>query len=167
MKTSEIKQGDILFVSGSGTIASIIQWITRSKFYHCAVFIDDGINLVEANGGEKTSKVPLSNYLNSNNKLYVYRLTSLSDLERYKVVNYALNHLGMEYDYMAILAELARYELGLSLKYYDEGNKRICSSFVNDCFLNIGKKLTIQPVPSPQDLVNGKLLTLIGKLENK
>jgi hypothetical protein len=166
MKTSEIKQGDILFVSGNGIIKKLIQWITRSKFYHCAIFIDQN-TLVEAQGGEKTSIVPLSKYLNSKDKLYIYRDISLSDFERYKIANYALNHLGMDYDYIAILAEIARYELGLSLKYYDEGNKRICSSFVSDCYLSIGKKLTEEKVPSPQDLVSGKVLKFIGKLDNK
>jgi hypothetical protein len=73
----------------------------------------------------------------------------------------------MDYDYMAILAELARYEFGIPLKYYNEGNKRICSSFIADCYLNIGKKLTDEKVPSPQDLVSGKVLKFIGKLENK
>jgi hypothetical protein len=165
MKTSEIKQGDILFVSGNGIIKKLIQWITRSKFYHCAIFIDQN-TLVEAQGGEKTSIVPLSKYLNSKDKLYIYRDISLSDFERYKIANYALNHLGMDYDYIAILAEIARYELGLSLKYYDEGNKRICSSFVSDCYLSIGKKLTEEKVPSPQDLVSGKVLKFIGKLDN-
>jgi hypothetical protein len=167
MKTSEIMQGDILFCSGSGIIKTLIQWITRSKFYHCAIFNDDGISLIEAQGGEKTSIVPLSKYLNSNDKLYIYRDTSLTNFDRYKIANYALNHLGIEYNYLDILAELARYELGVSLKYFNEGNKRICSSFIADCYLNIGKKLTDEKVPSPQDLVSGKVLKFIGKLDNK
>jgi hypothetical protein len=167
METSEILQGDILFCSGKGIIQTLIQWITRSKFYHCAVFVDDnGISLVEAQGGEKTSIVPLSKYLNSNDKLVVYRDLSLTNFDRYKIANYALNHLGAEYDYLAILAELARYELGVSLKYFNEGNKRICSSFLNDCYSSIGKSLSEERVPSPQDLVEGRLKK-IGVLKNK
>lgn len=165
MKTSDILPGDVLFLSGKGIIKSLIEWITHSKYYHCAIFLNNE-SLVEAQGGEKTSIFPLSKYLNSNDKLYIYRDINLSNFERYKIVNYAMNHLGMKYDYTAILAELARYELGLSLKYFNEGNKRICSSFVNDCYSKgIGKKLTEEKVPSPQDLISG--LKMIGKLKNK
>jgi hypothetical protein len=166
LKTSEILPGDLLFCSGKGIIQRIIQWVTRSKYYHCAIFIDQD-TLIEAQSGEKTSKVPLSKYLNSKDKLYIYRDKSLTNFERYKMVNYALNHLNMDYDYMAILAELARYELGLSLKYYDEGNKHICSSFVNDCGKSVCKIWTKERVPSPQDLVIGKRLVQVGKLDNK
>jgi cell wall-associated NlpC family hydrolase len=165
MKTSEILQGDILFCSGKGIIQTLIQWITRSKFYHTAIFIDDGITLAEAQGGEKTSIVPLSKYINSNDKLYIYRDNTLTNFDKYKIANYALNHLGTEYDYLAILAELARYELGVSLKYFNEGNKRICSSFVNECYSSIGKRLSEERVPSPQDLIEGRLKK-IGVLKN-
>jgi hypothetical protein len=167
MKTSEILPGDVLFVSGKGIMASIIQWITRSKFYHTAIFVDNGITLVEAQAGEKTSTVSLSKYLNSKDKLYIYRDPTLTDKDRNKIVNYALNHLNIEYNYIAVLAEFARYEFGLSLKYYDEGNKRICSSFVKDCGMSIGKVWTKERVPSPQDLAIGKRLVQVGKLENK
>jgi hypothetical protein len=57
--------------------------------------------------------------------------------------------------------------LGLSLKYYDEGNKHICSSFVNDCGKSVCKIWTKERVPSPQDLVIGKRLVQVGKLDNK
>jgi cell wall-associated NlpC family hydrolase len=164
MKTSEIKQGDLLFLSGKGIIETIIQWVTRSKFYHVAVFINDH-ELIEAQGGEKTSIVPLSKYLNSKDNLYVYRDVTLTDYERYKIANYALSHQGIEYNYMSILAELLRYEMHILIENYNEGNKRICSSFVNDCFKSIGKKLSEQKVPSPQDIVEGKVLTRIGKLK--
>jgi hypothetical protein len=166
MKTSEILQGDILFVSGNGIIQTLIQWITRSKYYHCAIFIDDGISLVEAQGGEKTSIVPLSKYLNTKDKLYIYRDPTLTNFDRYKIANYALNHLGMEYDYIGIIAELVRYELGVSLKYFNEGNKRICSSFVNDAAKSISKVWTDENIPSPQDLVSFGKLKKIGVLKN-
>jgi uncharacterized protein YycO len=165
VKTSEILQGDILFLSGKGIIKSLIEWITHSKYYHCAIFINEH-EVIEAQGGRKSGKTPLSYYLNSKDKLVIYRDKTLSDFERNKIVSYAINHQGIEYNYIDILAELARYEIGISLNDYDEGKKRICSSFVNDCFKSIGKSLSKQRVPSPQDLIEGKHLSKVGKLRN-
>jgi uncharacterized protein YycO len=166
MKTSEIMKGDLLFVGGTGIIQFLIQLITRSRFSHVAIFVDSE-TLVEAKSGRKTGTTLLSTYLNSKNKLVVFRDTSLNEKEREQIAKYALDHQGIEYNYMAILAELARYELGLSLKYYDEGNKRICSSFVNDCGKSVDRQWTTEKVPSPKDLIKGKQLTKIGKLKKK
>jgi cell wall-associated NlpC family hydrolase len=166
MKTSEILPGDILFCSGKGIIKSLIEWITHSKYYHTAIFINDH-DIIEAQGGRKSGKTDISYYLNTKDKLVIYRDKSLLDSERKKIVEYALAHQGIEYDYMAILAELFRYEMHISLDDYDEGKKRICSSFVNDCFKSIGKSLSKQKVPSPQDLILEKHLSRIGKLKKK
>jgi uncharacterized protein YycO len=164
MKTSEILPGDILFFSCKGIIKSLIEWITHSKYYHCAIFINER-ELIEAQGGRKSGKTPLSDYLNSNDKLTIYRDKSLSEDERKKVVSYALNHQEIEYDYLAILAELGRYEIGISLDEYNEGKRRICSSFVNDCYeKGINKELSKQKVPSPQDIIEGKVVKRIGVL---
>jgi cell wall-associated NlpC family hydrolase len=167
MKTSEILPGDVLFFSGKGIIKSLIEWVTHSKYYHCAIFINDH-EVIETQGGRKSGKTPLSDFLNSNDKLTIYRDKSLSEDERKKIVSYALNHQGIEYDYLAILAELGRYEIGISLDDYNEGKRRICSSFVNDCYeKGIGKELSKQKVPSPQDIVEGKVVRRIGVLKKK
>lgn len=167
MKTSDIKQGDILFFSGKGIIKSLIEWITHSKYYHTAIFIDSE-TLMETQGGRKSGLTKLSDYLKQDIKLTAYRDKSLTDLERNKIITYALHHSGIEYNYLSILAELARYEIGISLDNYDEGRKRICSSFVNDCYeKGIGKELSAQKVPSPQDLAKSKVLKRLGVLKIK
>jgi hypothetical protein len=166
MKTSEILPGDILFVGGSGIIKSLIEWITHSKYYHCAICINDH-EVIEAQGGRKSGKTPLSYYLNSKDKLVIYRDKTLTSSERDKIVTYALEHQGLEYDYIGILAQLFRYEMHISLDNYNEGQKRICSSFVRDCGTAANRLWSLEKVPSPQDLIDSKKLTRMGKLKNK
>jgi uncharacterized protein YycO len=166
MKTSEILPGDILFVGGRGIIKSLIEWITHSKYYHCAIFLDQE-TIAEFQGFRKSGISPISDYFRNGDKLVIYRDKSLNNQECEKIVKYALHQSGKDYDYKAIFEELIRYEFGVNIDSYNEGNKKICSSFVRDCFLNgIGKKLTEQKVPSPQDLIAGKKLKRIGKLKN-
>jgi hypothetical protein len=167
MKTSDIKKGDLLFVGGKGIIKSLIEWITHSKYYHVAIFVDDGKMVMESQGGRKSGTTPISAYLNTKDKLVIYRDKSLTSTERDKIVTYALEHQGIEYDYMAILAELFRYEMHISLDDYNEGKKRICSSFIRDCGLAVGRLWSLEKVPSPQDLIAGKKLKRIGELKNK
>jgi uncharacterized protein YycO len=165
MKTSDIKKGDLLFLSGKGIIKSLIEWITHSKYYHVAIFVDDGKTVMESQGGRKSGTTLLADYLNTKDKLVIYRDKSLTDCERKKIVVYALVHQGIEYDYMAILAELFRYEMHISLDDYNEGKKRICSSFVRDCGMAANRLWSLEKVPSPQDLIAGKKLKRIGKLK--
>lgn len=164
MKTSEILKGDLLFLSGKGIIKSIIEEITNSRYYHCAIFIDKE-NVVEAQGGRKSGTTPLSYYLNSGDKLVVFRDVTLTDEERERIINYANSQSGLEYDYFGILAELARYELNISLDDYNEGKRRICSTFVNDCAKSVGRNWSNVHIPSPADLLNSGKLKRIGQLE--
>lgn len=163
MKTSEILKGDILFLFGKGFIKSSIEFITHGA-YHTAIFIDSE-TLMESQSGRKSGTSPLSNYLNSGDKLEIWRDTTLTDQEREQIAKYALLHAGEEYDYTAIFEELLRYELHVNIDHYNEGNRRICSSFVNDCGNSVGKEWSKQHIPSPADLMYGNVLKKIGILE--
>jgi uncharacterized protein YycO len=165
MKTSEILPGDLLFVGGKGIIKSLIEWITHSKYYHVAIFIDQE-TIAEFQGFRKSGISPLSDYLNNGDKLVIYRDKTLTDLERKKITKYALHQSGRDYDYKGIFEELIRYEFGVNIDSYNEGNKRICSSFIRDCGMSIGRLWTLVKIPSPQDLIAGKKLKRIGKLKN-
>jgi uncharacterized protein YycO len=165
MKTSEILPGDILFVGGKGIIKSLIEWITHSKYYHCAIFLDQE-TIAEFQGLRKSGVSPISDYFGNGDKLVVYRDISLTPTEREKMVTYALHQSGRDYDYKCIFEQLIRYEFGVNIDSYNEGNKRICSSFIRDCGMAVGRLWTLAKVPSPQDLIAGKKLKRIGKLKN-
>jgi uncharacterized protein YycO len=166
VKTSEILPGDILFVSGKGIIKSLIEWITHSKYYHTAIFLDQE-TIAEFQGFRKSGISPLQSYFENGDKLTVYRDKTLTESEREKMVKYALHQSDRNYDYKAIFEELIRYEFGVNIDSYNEGNKRICSSFIRDCGMSVGRLWTMVNVPSPQDLILGKKLKHIGTLKNK
>ena len=165
MKTSDILVGDVLFCWGDGFLKDTIELVTHGA-YHCAIFIDNE-TVAEAQGMRKSGTSSLSSYLESGDKLEVWRDTTLTDDERNQIVKYANNHFGIEYDYFAILMELIRFELGISITDFHEGKKRICSSFVNDCAKSVGKNWSnVDYVPAPIDLLKSGKLTFVGKLNN-
>lgn len=163
MDISKIKPGDVLFVWGNGLIEKAIEEITHGCS-HCALFIDNN-TLVEAQAGRKTGTIPLVEYLNSDKHLEVWRDESLTDDERNQMVAYAKDHFGIQYDYLAILVELARFELNFPLNFH-EGKRRICSSFINDIVKSVGHNWSsVIHTPAPVDLLNSGKLTRKGELK--
>lgn len=163
MEISEIKKGDVLFVWGNGFIEEAIEHVTRGPS-HCALFIDNQ-TLVEAQGGRETGEVSLQDYLGADKKLEVWRDETLTDDERNKMVAYAKYHFGIHYDYLAILAELAHFELDIPLDNFNEGKRRICSSFVNDIAKSVGHNWSnVLHAPAPVDLLISGKLTRKGAL---
>ena len=161
----EILPGDLLFVWGNGPIEEAIEWVTHGPS-HCALFLDNK-TVAEAQAGRESGTALLSDYVASGKRLEVWRDESLKDNERNKVVEYARQHFGIEYDYLAILAELARFELNIPINSFHEGKRRICSSYVNDCAKSINKNWASVPyTPAPIDLLKGGKLTRKGALTN-
>lgn len=166
MKTRDILPGDVLFVWGNGIIDDAIEIISHGPS-HCAIFLDSE-TLAEAQAGRKIGTAHLSDYLAGNErKLEVWRDETLNGDERKRIVDYAVKSFGNEYDYLAILAELARFELNIAFDHYHEGKRRICSSYVNDCGKSVGRNwANISYTPAPVDLLRGGNLTLKGVLKN-
>lgn len=165
MEVTEIKAGDILFVWGTSFIETAIEDITHGPS-HCALFLDSE-TLIEAQGGRLSGKVPLSEYLNTNDKLEVWRDPTLTDEERKIMVDYALTQEGIHYDYLAVLGEFLRFELNLPLKHWKEGDSRICSSFVCGIASNsVHHKWTSVHLPAPYDVWADGFLQRIGGLSS-
>jgi hypothetical protein len=158
----EILPGDVLFVWGSGLIEETIEWVTHGPS-HCALFLDSQ-TVAEAQAGRESGTALLSDYKASGKRLEVWTDESLIDQERKRIVEYAKDHFGIEYDYLAILAEFVRFELDIPVNSFHEGKRRICSSYVNDCAKAANKNWTDVPVPAPIDLLKGGKLTKKGAL---
>jgi hypothetical protein len=158
----EILPGDVLFVWGNGVIEEAIEWVTNGPS-HCALFLDSN-TVAETQWNRRTGSTPLAEYLSSGDRLEVWRDESLTNEERQRIVEYAKNHFGIEYDYLAILAELARFELNIPISSFREGKRRICSSYINDCGKAANENWADVPVPAPIDLLKGGKLTKKGAL---
>lgn len=163
MEISEIKPGDVLFVWGKGLVEETIEWVTHGPS-HCALFIDNK-TLAEAQAGRTTGTALLGEYLAENDRLEVWRDETLTDDERIQMVDYAKNHFGIRYDYLAILIDLARFKLDIPLDNFHEGKRRICSSYINDIAKSVGHNWSsVLYAPAPVDLIKGGKLTQKGAL---
>lgn len=164
LEISEIKPGDVLFEWGNGLIDDVIELVTHGPS-HCAIFLDQ-TTLAEAQAGRTTGTSPLTDYLNDHDKkLEVWRDETLTDEDRLKMIEYAKLHFGTQYDYLAILVELARFKLDIPINSFHEGKRRICSSFVNDIAMSVGRNWSAVPyAPAPIDLLNSGKLTRKGAL---
>lgn len=159
----EILPGDILFMWGESIVDDAIELVSRGPS-HCALFLDKQ-TLAEAQAGRESGTTLLSDYLNTNDRLEVWRDETLTDEDRQKIVAYAKAHFGIHYDYLAILAELARFEAGININSFHEGKRRICSSYVNDCSKAVGRNWgNVAYTPAPVDLLKGGKLTKKGVL---
>lgn len=162
----EILPGDVLFVWGNGPIEEVIEEVTHGPS-HCALFINDK-TVAEAQWNRKSGPTPIKDYLNEKgHRIEVWRDETLTDKERNKIIDYAKNHYGIEYDYLAILAELVHFELNVPIESFHEGKRRICSSYVYDCGKSVGRNwANISHTPAPVDLLIGGKLTKKGVLKD-
>lgn len=162
----DILPGDVLFVWGEGIISDVIELVTHGPS-HCAIFLDQ-TTLAEAQGGRETGTALLKEYQSQKEKqLEVWHDPTLTDQERQKIVNFAKSQFGIEYDYLAILAELARFEINVPITSFREGKRRICSSYINDCGKSVGRNWSNLPyTPAPVDLIKSGKLTRKGVLEH-
>lgn len=114
----EVRPTDVLLIEGRNRISSIVRITTQSPWSHAALYIGHIHNLddpklreyvqqhyrgpltepllVEAMIGQGTIIVPLSKYKTEH--IRVCRPTGLSHLDAQKVINYAVNSIGREYN---------------------------------------------------------------------
>lgn len=162
----DILPGDILFVWGESILDDAIELVSRGPS-HCALVLD-GQTLAEAQAGRETGIAYLADYQVAKEKqLEVWTDPTLTHDERKRIVDFAKSKFGEKYDYLAILAELARFEIGVPINSFHEGKRRICSSFVNDCGKSVGRNWSNLPyTPAPVDLLKGGKLTRKGVLSH-
>lgn len=160
----EILPGDVLFVWGSGAINEIVERVTHGPS-HCALFLGKE-TIAEAQAGRKIGSASTLYYRINDIRCEVWRDDSLTPEDRKNIVKFAKSLFGTSYDYLAILAEFARFELNFPINSLHEGKRRICSSYVYDCAKSVGKEWTNVKTPAPVDLLGGGKLTLKGALKN-
>jgi len=110
-----LKPGDVLLVEGNVRISSIIKFLTQSTWSHATLYIGDhalanaegeSLCLIEAEADGGVKAVPLSKYMHLNTR--ICRPISLSPDDINKVVTYAINSIGLQYD-MKNIIDLGRY----------------------------------------------------------
>lgn len=111
-----LKPGDVILVEGNTRVSSAIKYLTQSTWSHAALYVGDALGqgndfdkaptLLEADLQRGVIAVPLSTYKHFN--MRVCRPIKITNRDRARVVQYAVDRLGIDYD-LKNLIDLARY----------------------------------------------------------
>lgn len=167
-----LEPADVVLFEGRARVSEVIKIITLSPWTHAALYIGrlndiknpatrrlvlkhyqgdpDKPLIIESLLGQGTIVAPLSNYYEDN--LRVCRPLGLRSSDQKKVVSFAAEHLGMNYDIRQLL-DLARFmfpygilprEWRSSLFQHNAGRPTniICSSMIARCFQSINYPIT-------------------------
>lgn len=150
-----LRPGDVLLVEGSSLFAGAIKYLTQSTWSHSALYIGNALGcaargeeprvFVEADINAGVRAVPLSSFWNLHYR--ICRPVGLSPAEVDRVIRYAVERIGHQYDLKHIL-DLMRYLLPappvprrwrrqlLSLGSGDP-TRAICSTLIAQAFQSI------------------------------
>jgi hypothetical protein len=163
----EVRPCDVLLTEGLSRVSEVIKQITQSPWSHACIYIgrlhdiddpllrkkvaqyfpgDPDVQLViEGYLGKGTIASPLENY--NNTHIRVCRPTGLSRRDAQKVIAYAINQLGTDYDVRQIL-DLARFlypwsflprrwRSSLFEHHAGSSTKTVCSTMIAEAFASI------------------------------
>lgn len=187
---SSLIPGDVILVEGCTHVARIIQMVSHSRWSHSAMCVGrlqdfkmhlpdtvdqslldpSAVYLVEAELGKGTVLTPVDEYQKF--RLRVCRATGLTVADQRKVVCYAVNRLGAQYNVRQI-ADLARFMFpyGIlprrwrsSLFEHNAGSetKIVCSTLLADAFQAV--KFPILPIVSENVRGESRLFKRNAKL---
>ncbi len=178
----EIRPGDVLLVEGRSRISDVIKTITLSRWTHAALYVghlnnieneqtrdrlrsfypgdaDDHL-LIEAVAGEGTIVSPITKYQYHN--LRICRPKDLAPHDVQKVIEYAVNCVGMKYHTRQLL-DLARFMFpygvlprrwrsSLFEKSVGDTTRTICSTMLAEAFASVHFPV----LPFVQNVEDGK-----------
>jgi Permuted papain-like amidase enzyme, YaeF/YiiX, C92 family len=143
-----LRPGDVLLVEGKTGISGGIRYLTQSTWSHAALYVGliagvatDGEPhvLVEANIDEGVVSVPLSKYRHCQTR--ICRPMGLSEADSEKVCRYALERIGLGYDFKNVV-DLMRHLLPVPQRWRSrtvalgsgDASRIICSSLIAQAF---------------------------------
>jgi len=164
-----IQPGDILLVEGNSRLSAAIKYLTQSTWSHAALCVGERPAdaaaggepnvLLEAEAATGVVTVPLSKYVRFHTR--ICRPVGLDDEAKRKVIDYAVERIGKQYDSRRIV-DLARYLFPyppvpvwfrrrmLAIGAGDP-TKAICSSLIAEAFASIR-----YPILPERVSINGK-----------
>jgi Permuted papain-like amidase enzyme, YaeF/YiiX, C92 family len=164
-----VQPGDILLIEGNSRLSATIKYLTQSTWSHAAFCVGERPGDVAANGEPNVLleaeaatgvvTVPLSKYFGFNTR--ICRPVGLDDQARQKVIDYAVQRIGKQYDSRRII-DLARYLFPyppvpvwfrrrmLAIGSGDP-TKAICSTLIAEAFASIR-----YPILPERVSINGK-----------
>lgn len=130
-----MQTGDIVFFKHSTPISKFISYVTKSPYTHVAIAINSTV-ILEA---DRFIKVRIRKI--EDEEIYTIKRIKggLSPSEKYKLHNYALSYLGVEYDYLSVLGWFFRLVFNVNGNgFIDNANRVYCSELVDRLYKELG-----------------------------
>lgn len=139
--------GDIIFVSGTDWISSVIRWVTRSRYSHVAIYVGED-SVIEAQPFRKVGLESIAAY----SGLYevVQLPTIIDEINRQKGLYWLYAQRGRHYSYWSDFVILIRNLFGLVIPWH-EGDDIICSRLARDFLAECGLPIPDEDM-SPEDV---------------
>jgi cell wall-associated NlpC family hydrolase len=151
----DLQVGDIIFVKGDDLISRVIEFAENGPYSHVAIYAGNG-QVIEAQGGRTIGFNNLSVYKN-----YDVGRVDMTDFQREALIRYAKTQFGKRYDWELVYVLFLKLVLHIN-KPYQEKTRRICSTFVRDCFDHVGITLTKIENCTPEDLAESLAVRILG-----
>lgn len=143
--TLVLRPGDLIFCHGSSLVDRIIQFVTRSKYNHAAIYIGNG-QVMEAQGFRTVGIQSLSFYAGQYD---VYRIP-MSNAQLLSGLMWLKHQEGVQYDYWDIFVLFMRCVFRLTIPWH-ECHRLICSRLGRDFLFQCKIPIPDQNM-TPEDL---------------
>ncbi|HQT46713.1 MAG: lipo-like protein [Acidocella sp. 20-63-7] len=146
-----LRPGDVILVEGNLRISTVIKYLTQSTWSHAVLYAGTqtaamaGLDCIEADVVEGVRWLSLEQLLVYH--VRICRPIGLSDIEREKIVAYAAEKIGTQYD-LRYVFDLARYLVPLPVPrrwrrraiafLSADPSRAICSTLIANAFTSIG-----------------------------
>jgi len=173
---SQFKDGDILMFKGRGLVSSIIKWKTKSAYSHAGIVAwwNERLMVLEAVGKGVEAR-PISYVLEHYHGSFDYyrpiKNSGITAVERKKMILFAQEQLGKEYDTIHIIKFFLRMLFGLNMTRKDQAEppgKFFCSQYVSAVYNAAGYDLEIQfsdKFTTPSQISESELLEYVGTIK--
>jgi len=125
-----ISKCDLIFYRGNGLISKSIRFLSNSKYSHIGLILDK-FHVLEIDWKYK-SKIRHISYKKENYDVYEY--VGLTNLQKYKIINYTYNIIGRKYSHYENFRTLLY--LWLRIKLSDDTQHQNCVELTVDAYKN-------------------------------
>lgn len=127
--------GDVIFVKGTGLVSRMIRFVTKGKWSHCAIFLNED-TILETEWSTKCRIININDtdYLEKEHEIVNVQLNEEQE-NLLKVISYM--SLGKKYDFWLIFKLFIKSVFGLKVNK-NSYEKLVCSELVGYVLLSLG-----------------------------
>lgn len=164
----QLQKGDIILSTTSDAVSKVVKFATGSKYSHSRIYIGNG-DIIEAID-PKVWKEEIAKVMKGDLYTAVYRYAGLTEMHKLKIVHYANQQRGKEYDLSGAMGSsrvgMVAAPLLTITNLIDSESDFYCSELVAFSYKHAGVSLGwFASSTTPKDLAQNKKLEYIGHLK--